>query len=111
LGGGHGDCGGNGRKMPLIPKLYPTDHFKYQVMPGDGHYRFFKDVASARKFAQAKANDTGRASVIRAHHGKGKWTVKPKTANPHLPRGKWIKAKIRVTKSGKIQAKLAGRSR
>lgn len=32
---------------------------------------------------------------------------KVKSSQAQIPRGKWINAKIRVTKDGKVQAKIA----
>src|ERR1700722_3315144 len=67
----------------------------------------FGYLKSARAHAQAEANQTGKSVMIQQHRSDGKrakttW-VYPKKGNPKvLPRGKWINAKIRVTKSGKI---------
>lgn len=64
-----------------------------ETMHKTGNY--YKTKASAMK-AVAKHNNMLR------RHTKG---------NPRIPRGKWIPAAIRITKSGSIQARISQRSR
>lgn len=85
-----------------------TGTTSYSVHSSKG-YKTFGYLKSARAYAQTEANNQGTSVGIYQNGGKGKsWTITPKKANPRkvLPRGKWINAKIRVTKNGTIQAKI-----
>jgi hypothetical protein len=64
----------------------------------------YKTESSFRK-ALKKFTDSGE--LVHWHGDDHGWTIETrKIVKNSLPRGKWISAKIRVTKSGKIQARI-----
>lgn len=76
----------------------------------------FGSVATAKKWAKTEANRTGVSTIIyNSKPGKKTKTHhvgpdKKKNPTASIPRNKWVNAKIRVTSSGKIQAKVSSGS-
>jgi hypothetical protein len=90
--------------------------FDSKVYPGVYGGRYFvtseKPENGVRRFKIREAEDSGRVKTVGQDYSSLEGArlaarlLGGRQANPTLPRNKWVAAQIRVTSSGKIQAKV-----